>query len=46
MLVLVGGVVPFRLNELVKICKKKNIPLILDAAHGVDTLYKNKHISH
>ena len=34
---------PCEMNEILKLCKKKNITIIEDCAHALGTFYKNKH---
>lgn len=41
---LVGGISP-DLQHIYDLAQANNIPLIIDAAHGIDTHYKHKHIS-
>lgn len=45
-LTLVGGVVPKDFDILSSVLQKRNIPLIIDAAHALTTTYKGKHISY
>ena len=35
---------PCELNEIINICKEKNLTLVEDAAHAVGSKYKNKRI--
>ena len=35
---------PCEMNEILKLCKKKNITIIEDCAHALGTFYKNKHV--
>ena len=35
---------PCEMNRIVKFCRKKNIFLIEDCAHGLGTIYKKKHV--
>ena len=35
---------PCELDEIVKLCKKKNIKIIEDCAHSIGTKYQNKHV--
>jgi len=41
-LVHIGGIISPKLDEIIKICKKHNIPLIEDAAHAHGATFKNK----
>jgi dTDP-4-amino-4,6-dideoxygalactose transaminase len=42
----IAGLVPEDFDVLVRYCNVNSIPLIIDAAHCLNTTYKGKHISH
>ena len=43
---LVGGMVPYNLEDFLSWTAAENIAVIFDAAHALTTKYKGKHISH